>query len=285
MGAGTWNKQSFMSYSKAKGRSVSNGVVSGNYNVQDMFVSRKLEDALNPKDIIRECCDSKEHPEVIPVILALDVTGSMGAAAMEVAKKLNLVMTDLYDRMRDVEFLIMGIGDLSYDRAPIQASQFESDIRIAEQLDKVYFEGHGGGNGFESYTSAWYFALNHTNIDAINKRHKKGIIITLGDEPINPYLPCKALKNVCGLNSKNTNKLFDVSLEEDIETPALFETVNKYFEVYHIHVDHDNNFYGKRATDSFSNVIGKNRVIESTVDMIQDNIVNIVLNNANHDIK
>lgn len=285
MGAGTWNRQSFVNYSASKGMSVNNGAIVGNYNVQDMFVSRNLDTTLNPKNVTRECCDSLEHPDVIPVILALDVTGSMGSAAMEVAKKLNLVMTDLYDRMKDVEFMIMGIGDLAYDHAPIQASQFESDIRIAEQLDKVFFESGGGGNGFESYTAAWYFALNHTNIDAILKRNKKGIIITLGDEPINPYLPCKPLKNACGLNQSNRYKLFDVSLEEDIETKALYETVDNYFELYHIHVDHDSNYYGKRATDSFANVIGKNRVVESTIDMVPDNIVNIVLNNANHNIK
>ena len=49
----------------------------------------------------------------------------MGSAAAEVAKKLNEVMTRLYEEVTDVEFLVMGIGDLAYDNAPIQASQFE----------------------------------------------------------------------------------------------------------------------------------------------------------------
>ena len=87
----------------------------------------------------------------------------MGSAAAEVAKKLNEVMTKLYEKVTDVEFLVMGIGDLAYDSAPIQASQFESDVRIAEQLDKIYFEGGGGGNAYESYTGVWYFGLKHTN--------------------------------------------------------------------------------------------------------------------------
>lgn len=53
---------------------------------------------LDPKNVIRECCDTEEHPNTIPVILALDVTGSMGQAAVEVAKKLNVIMTKLnYD--------------------------------------------------------------------------------------------------------------------------------------------------------------------------------------------
>ena len=77
----------------------------------------------------------------------------MGNTAVEVAKKLNEIMTNLYEEVSDVQFMIMGIGDLYCDEAPIQASQFESDIRIAEQLDKIYFEGGGGGNGYESYTA------------------------------------------------------------------------------------------------------------------------------------
>ena len=46
-------------------------------------------------------------------------------------------MTELYKSVKDVEFCIMAIGDLSYDNAPIQMGQFESDIRITEQLEKV----------------------------------------------------------------------------------------------------------------------------------------------------
>ena len=153
MGSGTWNRASFDDYSRRAGRRVSaSGDILGVFSAQDMFKSRHLADLLNPYGVVRECCDSEEHPETVPVILALDVTGSMGSAAVEVAKRLNKVMTKLYEQTKDVEFMIMGIGDLAYDRAPIQASQFESDIRIAEQLDRLYFEGGGGGNDFESYT-------------------------------------------------------------------------------------------------------------------------------------
>ena len=65
-----------------------------------------------------------EHPETIPVILALDVTGSMGPACKACAAQLNEIMTSLYQNVKDVEFLVMGIGDLACDKAPIQASQF-----------------------------------------------------------------------------------------------------------------------------------------------------------------
>ena len=149
MGSGSWTSRSFASYSTTKGMSVSmDGSLSGSYSNQDMFKAKTIDSALNPKNVIRECCDTEEHPNTVPVILALDVTGSMGNAAVEVAKKLNVIMTKLYEKITDVEFMIMGIGDLACDSCPIQASQFESDIRIAEQLDKLYFEFGGGGNSY-----------------------------------------------------------------------------------------------------------------------------------------
>lgn len=140
MGGGSWTRDNFTSYvTTAKCAMVDDfDVVRGLNSVQDNFKSRCLVAELNPKNVVRECVDSAEHPNTKPVILALDVTGSMGSAAMEVAKQINVVMTSLYEKMTDVEFMIMGIGDLAYDNAPIQASQFESDIRIAEQLDKIY---------------------------------------------------------------------------------------------------------------------------------------------------
>ena len=53
-------------------------------------------------------------------------------------------------------------------------SQFESDMRIAEALDKIYMEHRGGGNAYESYTAAWRMGLNRTSLDRIDKQEKKG---------------------------------------------------------------------------------------------------------------
>ena len=237
MGGGSWTTSSYTSYTKTKGIKTSclaDGTITldSSYDAQDLYKARKLDEALDPKGVVRECVDSDEHPNTIPVILALDVTGSMGSALEEVSKKLNAIMTETYKKVKDVEFLVMGIGDLAYDNAPIQASQFESDIRIVEQLDKVYFERGGGGNQYESYTAAWYFAINQTKLDAW-KRGKKGILITLGDEPLNPYLPKEALKRVTG----------NETLQGDVETKELYNEVIKKYDVYHFAINDSHTCY------------------------------------------
>ena len=168
MGSGSWTSNCYASYSTSVGRSycASTGTFDDTYtNSSQAFTAQRIDESMNPKNVMRECCDSDEHPATIPVILALDVTGSMGSTAIEVQKKLNPVMIEIYKRIKDAEIMVMAIGDLAYDNSPIQMSQFESDIRIAENLDKIYFENGGGGNDYESYTAAWYMGLKHCKLD------------------------------------------------------------------------------------------------------------------------
>lgn len=270
MGSGSWDTKSFVSYSTARGYDTdSRGVVTGSYSNQEMFKAKNIDAALDPKGVIRECCDNEEHPNTLPVILALDVTGSMGKAAVEIAKKLNEIMTKLYGQIKDVEFMIMGIGDLSYDRCPIQASQFESDIRIAEQLEKVYFEFGGGGNSYESYTAAWYFGARHTKLDCWN-RGKKGIIITIGDERLNPYLPRTAY--YCGLSNATGD-----SLQADVETKDLYTETAEKFDIYHINVNHRGGYDQEQIKKSFLEYLdNKHFCTINKLDDITDTIVEII---------
>ena len=165
----------------------------------------------------------------------------------------------------------MGIGDMAYDEYPIQASQFESDIRIAEQLDKIYFEFGGGGNSFESYTAAWYFGSRHTKLDCLN-RGRKGIIITMGDEELNPYIPKTG--RYCTLSGVTGD-----DVQEDIETKDLYREVCEKFNVYHLDVSHGNRWWDKdRIEKSFKKYLDGEHFRKVTIDSISDDIVDIVLN-------
>lgn len=271
MGYGYWTRDSYVTYSKSRGRVVdADGRLDSSLTDRQIFTQRGLHPKLDPKGVMRECCDSEDHLESIPVILALDVTGSMGAASAEVAKKMNEVMTKLYGSIRDVEFMVMGIGDLAYDQAPIQISQFEADIRIAEQLDLIYMEHGGGGNIYESYTAAWYMGLRHTRLDCW-KRGKKGLIITMGDETMNPYLPKAQLSAVTGDH-----------LQGDVETPELYRETLKKFEIFHIHVNHrQRDIYREEVDESFGKLLPKGHLKIASVEEISDTLVEIITGFAN----
>lgn len=272
MGGGAWTSASYSTYTTSTRGISLDDFVNTNYSAQEMYTSRRLAPELNPHNVMRECCDTEEHPKTLPVILALDVTGSMGDASVKVAKKLNEIMTELYadSNIKDIEFCIMGIGDLAYDSAPIQISQFESDIRIAEQLDKIYFEAGGGGNKYESYTAAWYMGVNHAKLDCW-KRGQKGIIITLGDEGPNPYLPKLGLSKATG-----------DKLQGDVETKELYnDTIQKY-DIYHIAVNDPSSSYNYHQRyynidKQWEELLGDHYTV-STLDNLAQTIVEIIKN-------
>ena len=273
MGGGSWTSSNYASYTCSVGRSYdsSKGTFSDTYaNASQAFVSRGVDEKMKPWKILRECCDSDEHPQTFPIILALDVTGSMGQTAIEVQKKLNPIMTEILEdkSIQDPELMIMALGDLDYDSSPIQISQFESDTRIAVNLDKVYFENGGGGNSWESYTAAWYMALKHCQLDCW-KRGKKGLIITMGDEPLNPYLPAEELSRVTG---------DDVG--QDVDTKDLYGQVKDKYDVVHICIESGSYPDQTSRKASFDKVLGGENVVISSVDDLHKKIVDIVRKHA-----
>lgn len=263
MGGGAWSSDTYSKRVRDWGFASADSLAAS--SVSQVYKSRSLDSMLDPRGVIRECCDSEEHPNTIPVILALDVTGSMGSACTMCAAKLDEIMTKLYSEVQDVQFMMMGIGDLAYDRAPIQATQFESDIRILDQTTKTYFEGGGGGNNFESYTAAWYFGLHNTKLDCWN-RGRKGIIITLGDEPLNPYLPKNPLNEVLGSTE-----------QADVDTDKLYQEVCEKFDVYHIAITNNSSYwrYKDGIKKSWGELLGQ-RLFEAESDDLPKIVSQIV---------
>ena len=239
MGGGVYTSKSFSDYSLSVGKSYDSRThrISG-----QTFDTTQMKDILNPKGRIRECCNSEEHPNTVPVILALDVTGSMGEACKETAEALSQIMKTLYEKYKDVEVCVMGVGDFECDDAPLQVSQFESDVRVAQQLDQVWMEHGGGGNNYESYTAPWLFGLHRTKLEAYDKQGRKGIIITMGDEPLNPDLPKERIKEYLG-KVEGANQL------GPFETKKLYAEASKKFDIFHIAIDAESSSYNYHKDD------------------------------------
>lgn len=157
--------------------------LSAGQSVGEVFKRTSCDPKFDPRFIgTRECFDSEDHPHSTPIVVGLDVTGSMGYLAVMVATKaLNDLIMKLYstNAVEDPALMCAAYGDYQ-DVSPLQVTQFESDIRIAEQLLGLYFENRGSGQVVP--TCLWEFLARHTNIDAINKRGEKGFLFTIGDD-------------------------------------------------------------------------------------------------------
>jgi hypothetical protein len=220
MGSGSLDSGTFRSYARS----------TAGKSAAEIFKSDRLDDFLNPYGVkIRESRDSADNPESTAIILGLDVTGSMGMIAENLARKgLETVCTEFLARkpIRYPHFMFHAIGDVCCDSAPLQVSQFEADDRMIQQLVKIYIEHGGGGNESESYDFPWYFAGAHTSINCWEKRRKKGYLFTIGDEST-PY----------GIKKEEVKRFLGEDIQSDLTAKQCLALAEKMYNVFHIIIE------------------------------------------------
>lgn len=207
-------------------------------NASQVFKETSLRDEFNPAKIKlpREACDSAASPHSRGIILAEDVTGSMGRYILSLIKEeFPRLIKQLYETVSfDPHIMFMGVGDVAaYDRAPLQVTQFETDLRMLEQLQQIWLEGRGGANSYESYILPWYFAGKHVKMDCWDKRKEKGFLFTFGDEEPTPSLTESEIKSVFGDN--------DTLRQSVITAEDCLELASEKFYCYHV-ILHGSNY-------------------------------------------
>lgn len=191
--------------------------------------SQTVHDHMSPKNVLmREARDSEVHPKSFPVIIVMDETGSMGKVPEHLIREglPKIVAKLIAAGCPDPAILFVAVGDHLSDGYPLQVGQFESgDEQLDMWLSRTYLEGNGGGNGGESYALGYYFAAYHTVTDAWEKRKKKGVLITIGDDKCHS-LPQSAINHIMGDSAQTAP-----------ETPAaLLAEAQKRYDVFHLHV-------------------------------------------------
>ena len=263
----------FYSISDCFVRSVSKGYETKSAN--EIFTEKRLSSDMNPFGVkIRESRDSQEHPNSVAIILALDVTGSMGHIPHELIRKgLPTIMGSIIEAgIADPQLLFLAIGDHVWDDAPLQVAQFESNDELLDKwLTSIYLEGGGGGNGGESYSLAHYFAAMHTSIDCFEKRGQKGFLFTIGDEPTLKSYPASVIKGIMG-----------ESEARDYTATELLEEAQKTYNVYHLHVKKGSNGENPKVMNGWKEILGDNLIIVEESEDIPKIIASIVYKTVQH---
>jgi hypothetical protein len=194
---------------------------------EEVFGATGMDPRFDPARFgTRESRDSAYNPQSTPIILAADVTGSMGMIAHELMRGGLITLTsEIYDRrpVPDPHILVAAVGDAFTDAAPLQATQFEADISLANQIRALWLEGNGGGNDGESYSAAHLLAALKTATDAFEKRGRKGYLFTIGDEPIHD-----------GLAAHQIGRIFGVETRRGLSARECLAMAQKSYEVFHI---------------------------------------------------
>ncbi|MBP5457368.1 MAG: hypothetical protein J6Y37_12780 [Paludibacteraceae bacterium] len=251
----------FYSYKTASMRRVS---LYEEQEITRIFVNKSMPKSMDPSGVVRECCENAEHPEVMPIIIGLDVTGSMGHIPA------NLIKNDFPEVMKKIldegipcpQLCFTAYGDYTCDSAPLQVGQFEASDELMEKwLTSIYLEGGGGGNEGESTSLVHYFAAFHTSCDAITKRGEKGLIVTIGDEPNLRFYPKSALREIFG------------GAQVDMTAEEILEAAQKNWEVYHINVlDYSGRLKGTK--DNWKKLLGDHYIeVDSNSDTNVSNVI------------
>lgn len=215
----------------SSGRSVDVSPTKRITNASQVFKESRMRDEFNPAKIKlpREACDSAQSPHSRGIIYAEDFTGSMGRFLLNlIQKQFPKLIQMTYETVSfNPHIMFMGVGDVEQgDDAPLQVTQFETDLRMLEQLEKLWLEKGGGCNPYESYILPWYFAGKYCKMDCFDKRGEKGFLFTFGDEEPTPALTADELRTVFG-NRDDLDK-------RKVTATDCLEMASEKFNCYHI---------------------------------------------------
>ncbi|BDT98866.1 MULTISPECIES: hypothetical protein [Nocardia] len=250
MGYGHWDDSA---YRAAKTFRAARGIDDFGYTADmraEPHANWRVHPNLDPLGVaVRECRDSAEHGNSLPVAVLFDVTGSMGRVPRIMQDKLGTLHGLLRRKgyADDPQILFGAIGDADTDRVPLQIGQFESDNRMDEQLRAVFLEGGGGGQKSESYELAAYFLATHIATDAWEKRRKKGYLFLIGDELNKPRLASRHIRAIIG-----------DSVRQDIAVESIYRELAERWHVHYILPDQSSYFHDPEIAEHWRGLLGQN---------------------------
>jgi hypothetical protein len=119
-----------------------------------------------------------------PLIVAIDVTGSMASWPAEIFDRLPLLFNTLAQYRPDVEICFAAIGDAGVDRWPLQVTSFAGGFDLEQLLGSLYGEG-GGGDAPESYGLFAQWVNTHIEIPS---QDEMPFLIVFGDINMHPKI-------------------------------------------------------------------------------------------------
>ncbi len=201
-----------------------------------------------------------------PLVVACDVTGSMGEWPAVIFSKLPYLDIEGKEYLGpDMEISFGAIGDATMaDKYPLQVRNFDKGTKLAEHLKALIVEGGGGGDACESYElAALYYARNVQMPKAT-----KPIMIFIGDEGLHPYV------------EKGHAMAHHIIINTKVDTPDIFDELTRKYAVYVVRKS-----YGGSDTviqRQWSELLGEDHVVPlETADRVVDVIFGILAKETN----
>jgi len=185
----------------------------------DVHVGRSYDDAVSSgksrNDLVPKSISTDSES---PLVIACDVTGSMGEWPATIFSKLPYLEHEAKDYLgKGTEISFAAVGDCHSDSYPLQVRPFDKGPKLAQRLKELVIEGHGGDGIRESYDlAAVYYAHNAKMPKAI-----KPLFIFIGDESI-----------YSRVGKNHAEQWAYVTLGDATTSQDAFSALKRKFEVY-----------------------------------------------------
>lgn len=144
------------------------------------------EQLTNPKKVVTTTSPN-------PLIIGVDVTGSMQRWPFEIFDRLPLLYQTLSQYRPDLEVCFVAIGDTRCDRWPMQCTTFAKGFELDQNLKALHGEG-GGGDAPESYGVFAQWVNTHVHAD----NAERPFLIVFGDAPMHDKVMEGEVRHVLG---------------------------------------------------------------------------------------
>jgi hypothetical protein len=155
-----------------------------------------------------------------PLIIAVDVTGSMANWPFEIFDRLPLLYNTLSQYRDDLEICFAAIGDAAVDRWPLQVTSFAGGFDLEQLLGSLYGEG-GGGDAPESYGLFAHWVNTHVEIPDLAE---KPFLIVFGDITMHSQVPAGQIAHYLG-NGRGDGQ--DDGRGRDVDAIKAWQQVSK----------------------------------------------------------
>ncbi len=190
--------------------------------------------------------DSKD-----PIVIAVDVTGSMASWPGEIFDRLPLLYQTLAKYRPETEISFAAIGDASCDDFPLQVSNFDNTAKgLEKNLKALGCEGGGGGHITESYELFGQFMLNNV----MTPNATSPFLLIYGDETFYDEV-----------NPKQVEYYIGSKLQSPRKSSEVWDNLLQRFNVYFLQKPYgfgDDNAVTKQVRNSWEKALGSQRVIQ-----------------------
>jgi hypothetical protein len=128
-----------------------------------------------------------------PLVIGVDVTGSMQRWPSEIFDRLPLLYNTLSQYRPDLEISFAAIGDGVVDRWPLQTTDFSKGFDLEKHLKALYGEG-GGGDEPESYGLFAHWVNEHVS----TPNATRPFLIVFGDASMHRTVPAGQIGHFMG---------------------------------------------------------------------------------------